>query len=171
MDPFLVLLLCAVVVVVVVVGASILVRSRRDRYVVEMPTMICVFCSRPIADTDHVAAMKKEAVRELLGMVPTAFPPTTDPLGNPRWFGHADCASRAGADLRAAGKLTGGPPPSPDVGPGERVCPACGHHFRPPAIVISTEDFVRRYGRSAEQCPRCDHIWDPGGPPREIIRG
>jgi hypothetical protein len=31
--------------------------------------------------------MKKSAVRELLGRVPTAQPPTTDPLGNPRWLG------------------------------------------------------------------------------------
>ena len=170
MDPFLVLLMCTVVVVITIIGVSLLVRSRRDRYAVGMPTAICVFCSRPIADTDHVAAMKEGAVRDLLGAVPTALPPITDPLGNPRWFGHGDCASRAGADLRTAGKITGAPP-APNADPGELVCPACGHHFRPPAIVVTTKDFVRRYGRNAEQCPRCDHIWDPGGASRDVIRG
>lgn len=160
--------IAAVLAAVVVVSAR--ARRPRDRYGVEEPTPICVFCSQPIAETDHVAAMKKDAVRALLGRVPTEYPPTTDPLGNPRWFAHVDCASGAGADLRTAGKVTGAlPPPSEDQN--VLVCPACGHRFERPAIVISTEDFVRRYGQNAEQCPRCAHVWDPGGPSRDVMWG
>ncbi len=166
MDPIVVL----VVVVALLIGVGVALRHRRVGRAVNTSAKMCVFCLRPIVGTDHIAAMKENAVRELLGRVPTAHPPTTDPLGNRRWLGHADCAAEAGADLRAAGKVADAPPP-PSTDPKELICPACGHRFRRPDIVISTEDFARRYGTDAEQCPRCDHVWNTGRPPRYTIRG
>ncbi|GAB3465704.1 hypothetical protein [Actinophytocola sediminis] len=171
MDPIVVLGI--VLVLGIVVGVAIRYR-RRSALATHLTTPVCVFCLRPIAGTDQVAAMKKTAVRDLLGRVPSTQSPSTDPLGNPRWLGHVDCASRAGADLRVAGKVAGkvtdGSAPR-GADPMELTCPACGHGFRKPDVVITTEAVARRYGSNAEQCPRCDHIWDPGGPPRHIIRG
>lgn len=159
-----------VVVAVVLIGVSVAVRLRRGGEAATATPHRCVVCEGPIARTDHIAAMKENAVRDLLGRVPAEHPPAADPLGNARWLAHADCASDAGVDLREAGKVTGAPPP-PSADPRERACPACGHHFRRPDIVITTEAVARKYGPNAEQCPRCNHLWDPGGPPRYTIRG
>jgi len=166
MEPIVVLVIVAVLLIVV----SIVMRRRRTGRQATTSTQLCVFCDRPIAITDHMAAVEGIAVRKFLGRVPTDHPPTTDPLGNLRWLAHVDCASKAGVDLRSAGKI-GTTPHPPSADPKQLTCPACGHHFRRPDIVISTEEVAREYGPNAEQCPRCDHIWDPGGPPRLTMRG
>ncbi|MCT2582422.1 hypothetical protein [Actinophytocola gossypii] len=165
MDPLVSVLVLAALLVAVVFAL------RRRPRPAPAPARTCVFCHRPIAGADHIAALKENAVRDLQGRVPADHPPATDPLGNLRWLAHVDCASEAGADLRTAGKVTGDGPPPVSEDPMERVCPACGHRFRRPDVVISTEDWARRHGPSAEQCPRCHHIWDTGDPPRYTIRG
>lgn len=68
----------------------------------------------------------------------------------------------------AHGPITSGPP-RPGAGLAELTCPACGHRFRPPDIIVTTEAVARQYGPNPVQCPRCDHIWS--GPPRHTIRG
>lgn len=53
------------------------------------------------------------------------------------------------------GKKTPATPP-PIV---ETSCPACGHKFMPPRILMVTQAVVARYGPNPVQCPECKNIW------------
>ncbi|AXK33785.1 hypothetical protein DVA86_15085 [Streptomyces armeniacus] len=144
-------------------------RTGRTGGVPDLPP--CVFCRRPFRETDQVAGFKEEPLRELMGGVPVGHPAVTDPAGNRRWLGHAECAGAAGADLDSAAPIggpsrqappepPGSPEPSGPPQPGGLACPVCEHRFTPPAITVITKADRRRYGRDPVQCPSCDYIWN-----------
>jgi hypothetical protein len=58
----------------------------------------CVFCERPVTG-ERGTGMNVRSARRLLGEAPPAALAETDGAGNPRWFGHAACASEAGGKV------------------------------------------------------------------------
>jgi hypothetical protein len=176
MDPAIIAGL-VVFVLVIVVGVVATVRVPRPRggalytadpYPRHRPGHACVMCHRSLAPADQVAGYSEQAIRELLGRVPTAQP-VTDPSGRRRWLAHARCAEAAGTDLSTAVPIGGGSPParSEPARPGDLTCPACGRRFTPPNIMVITEADAAKYGPDPVRCPHCDHIWNAG---RDIWR-
>jgi hypothetical protein len=177
MDPAIVAGLVAFVLVIVIgwIATVWVGSSGRGGSYSPSPTPVsqdpaCLLCRRTLRPSDQVVGYNEQAVRELLGRMPTDRPAGTDPSGQRRWLAHVVCADSAGTDLSTAVPISGDPPPAGPQPATSRdlTCPACGRRFTPPDIMVITEADARKYGPDPVQCPHCDHIWNAGRDIRRI---